>query len=605
MKKIFIGIFIIALVSSLVIDATAEENDVSTQNYDATEDYFVNLDEEGNPIVVDIDDTFDKKEYQESLKETEDSVVPEESTPEENNPTSDEEVKTEALLKSKKTISSRDLVKTTSSQNEHVVRFKTVAELGGNTLTYTEADTGRQGYISTNSSNDAAFISNNGSTITCKLGGVVMNVPANSVKRIDSYTTGNISYYYASNGRFFHRFSYISGSSVTMSSCRVGNQPSYINANTSYYSYDGHYFYNSFAKMISDYRNNSHSSAVNASNPYYSYYQYLSLRSQTTFNANNLNSRTQSYLNSTGRSSNIINQGQTFIDNQNTYGINAGLMYGVAYNESAAGTSDIARNKNNIFGLNAVDKSPSQSANYFSSVNQCIKEFAYNWMSKGYLSGNDSRYRGPHLGDKHSGINVKYASDAYWGEKAAAQSYYMADSVSSDYKRYNIAISSSTELSLYRDANTAKRIYTSGVVGSGKKGYLYDYPVLVLETSGSYYKVQSDMPLNSDRTSRNVAGTYDFNRDVVYAQTKYLSMVSSGGTNTPPSNNTTTYLPGDVNGDGKVSALDYMRIKNHIMGTSPLTGDTLARADVNGDGKVSALDYMKIKNHIMGTSKLF
>ena len=54
-----------------------------------------------------------------------------------------------------------------------------------------------------------------------------------------------------------------------------------------------------------------------------------------------------------------------------------------------------------------------------------------------------------------------------------------------------------------------------------------------------------------------------------------------------------------------MSALDYMKIKNHIMGTSPLTGDMLARADVNGDGKVSALDYMKIKNHIMGTSKLF
>ena len=41
------------------------------------------------------------------------------------------------------------------------------------------------------------------------------------------------------------------------------------------------------------------------------------------------------------------------------------------------------------------------------------------------------------------------------------------------------------------------------------------------------------------------------------------------------------------------------------MGTNKLTGSPLTRADVNGDGKVSSLDYIKIKNHIMGTNKLF
>ena len=66
MKKIFIGIFTIALVGALVVDAGAEGNDASTKEFDATEDYFVNLDEDGNPIVVDIDDTFNKKEYQKS-----------------------------------------------------------------------------------------------------------------------------------------------------------------------------------------------------------------------------------------------------------------------------------------------------------------------------------------------------------------------------------------------------------------------------------------------------------------------------------------------------------------------------------------------------------
>lgn len=57
---------------------------------------------------------------------------------------------------------------------------------------------------------------------------------------------------------------------------------------------------------------------------------------------------------------------------------------------------------------------------------------------------------------------------------------------------------------------------------------------------------------------------------------------------------------GDVYADGKVSSLDYVKIKNHIMETSLISDDfVLIAADVNGDDKISALDYVKIKNYIM------
>ena len=57
---------------------------------------------------------------------------------------------------------------------------------------------------------------------------------------------------------------------------------------------------------------------------------------------------------------------------------------------------------------------------------------------------------------------------------------------------------------------------------------------------------------------------------------------------------------GDANADGKISALDYVRIKNHIMGDKMITGDIFkTSADVNEDGKISALDYVRIKNYIM------
>ena len=58
---------------------------------------------------------------------------------------------------------------------------------------------------------------------------------------------------------------------------------------------------------------------------------------------------------------------------------------------------------------------------------------------------------------------------------------------------------------------------------------------------------------------------------------------------------------GDINGDAKISALDYVAVKNHIMGTNPITNDVYSKAaDVNNDGKISALDYVSIKNTIMG-----
>lgn len=61
---------------------------------------------------------------------------------------------------------------------------------------------------------------------------------------------------------------------------------------------------------------------------------------------------------------------------------------------------------------------------------------------------------------------------------------------------------------------------------------------------------------------------------------------------------------GDVNGDSKISALDYVKIKNHIMGDKKIDGEIYkTSADVNEDGKISALDYVRIKNYIMNGGK--
>ncbi|MCQ2513314.1 MAG: dockerin type I repeat-containing protein, partial [Lachnospiraceae bacterium] len=73
------------------------------------------------------------------------------------------------------------------------------------------------------------------------------------------------------------------------------------------------------------------------------------------------------------------------------------------------------------------------------------------------------------------------------------------------------------------------------------------------------------------------------------------------GIETPEGPKTKTDEKGDANGDGKISPLDYVVVKNHIMGYKTITDSSkLAAADANGDGKISALDYVRIKNIIMG-----
>ena len=66
----------------------------------------------------------------------------------------------------------------------------------------------------------------------------------------------------------------------------------------------------------------------------------------------------------------------------------------------------------------------------------------------------------------------------------------------------------------------------------------------------------------------------------------------------------TVVIKGDINGDSKISASDYVMCKNYIMGTKELSGVYKNAADINRDGKVSASDYVKCKNYIMGTANI-
>ena len=290
---------------------------------------------------------------------------------------------------------------------------------------------GGSGYTNGDYGADAAYLGKDGSgNIRFMLAGVTGTVKESEVQVLDySSVADNVSYYKVSGGKLIHYISYNLNKSPS-SSINNGPAPSYLNEGTKYYSYDGHYFYTDYKTMLSDYQNGSNGAlAVNAE-PFYNHFQFLDMNSSTNYTGDELNSILRSKISSS--SSRLLGTGALFVKYQDKHSVNALLSLGIAVNESAWGTSSICMNKNNLFGLNAVDKSPGESANYFATVEDCIREFMSNWMANGYLSSSDWRNHGELLGNKAEGINVSYASDPYWGEKAAAIAWEL-DAAGGDY----------------------------------------------------------------------------------------------------------------------------------------------------------------------------
>ena len=70
-------------------------------------------------------------------------------------------------------------------------------------------------------------------------------------------------------------------------------------------------------------------------------------------------------------------------------------------------------------------------------------------------------------------------------------------------------------------------------------------------------------------------------------------------------NVTATYsvvVYGDTNGDGKISSVDLLQVKKHIVKASSMSGLPATAADVNKDGKVSSVDLLMVKKHIVKAS---
>jgi len=106
--------------------------------------------------------------------------------------------------------------------------------------------------------------------------------------------------------------------------------------------------------------------------------------------------------------------GEAFVNAESKYHINAYYLIAHAAWESGWGTSKLAKNKNNLFGFVAYDKTAYSSADSFKTKEECINVVA-KFISENYLEENGDYYNGPTL----KGMNIKYASDKHWAKGIA------------------------------------------------------------------------------------------------------------------------------------------------------------------------------------------
>ena len=493
-----------------------------------------------------------------------------------------------------------------------VVNFRTKSGASLNT-NYVDAVTGESGYTNGYYAADAAFLGYENGKVKFMLSGVVGLVNASEVEVLDATEDWYVSFYRCEQGVLKHYIKNSMYGNSYSSAITVGEMQSYMKNNVYYYSYDGHYFYTDYIDMLDDYLNDTRANAINADEPYYNYYQFVSNRSKTGFTADDINNYVKYYLGSSYTSSKtkMYQMGQYYIQYQNQYGANALAVFGVSANESDFGTSNIAKTKNNLFGHNAVDSDPDM-ANGYSSPQNSIKDHAKYYVNLWYSTPKYSTYHGSFLGDKASGM-LSYASDPYWGEKAAhwAWSLDLYTKDKSDVGKETLVFKDAGAVNVRKEPSTSSTVLYTTPENANMSFVLLD-EVKGSTVSGSdvWYKIQLDVPLNSGRTAIDYSGNkYDFAKSYGYIHSSLLSKDvldnDSGGGSGDGGSDSGAYKKGDVNGDGYVSSKDYNAIKNHITGTRKMTGDTLERGDVNDDGYISSKDYNAIKNHITGYKKLF
>ena len=441
-----------------------------------------------------------------------------------------------------------------TQNGDELTYFYDKFDLSGYSYTYIYGGSGYGGV-------DAAYINSAwgeraGWTVNLKMANYTGWVPMDVVEIVPLPWVKSLSSYTITNDSIRHNYVYkIQDYYYGSSGSTIGPKPEMLNTGT-YYSYDGHYFYNNIYNMLMDYRNGNYNNSINKNSPYYNYYQYLSNHTKTTYSStnideyirNNLGYTRDAYGNAASdNTSRLYGKGLYFYNAQQKYGVNAILALSLSRNETGNGRSNLAINKNNGFGLNAVDSNPYQAANWYASFAQSILGYASRWVTYGYAHPRDWRYYGPQFGDKYLGMNVKYASDAYWSEKMASNYYWFDKSKGlQDYNYYQLGIANRSFYTYSAPNYNAKQVY---------KYTEYGDSIVIVGYKDGWYEIVSDLNLDSNY-NEITSGDYNWNQ-TVWAPSSEVTLINTGKNGYISPNSVTDYLDSDYTYDLMVVNTEY------------------------------------------------
>ncbi|MER2000754.1 MAG: glucosaminidase domain-containing protein, partial [Lysinibacillus sp.] len=354
---------------------------------------------------------------------------------------------------------------------------------------------------------ELAYSGSNETYTTVKVGDVVGYAKTSELTIQPLAILKNRSYYYVSNGHLIHKiYNYATGS--YSGDYQTGNAPSFMKAGQKYYSIDGVQFKNSAGKVVGK---------------YYNYYQFASVRKYTNYTAKELDNiinvllaerqklNPSKYKDATKKSK-IIGLGKFLKEVEAEYKVNALFILATAMHESDYGMSVNAQTKNNLFGIRVFDSSPQDGSKY-KKPEDSVYAFMNEYINKNYVPQSGSYANGAVPGTKNTGINVYYASDAFWGSKIAGHMYRIDERFGKkEYKSaksIGMVVNGGKAVPVYKSNSTKSKVmFTYKAKPLGSSG-LFGFPVIIMETKKgtdgkTWYKVFSDNHPKSGNFTRYV-----------------------------------------------------------------------------------------------------
>lgn len=157
--------------------------------------------------------------------------------------------------------------------------------------------------------------------------------------------------------------------------------------------------------------------------------------------------------------------------------------------------------------------------------------------------------------------------------------------------------------------NGSQRTFTLTIAREGSSGGSFSVNPKYTVSGANYVSgITVGTKVSDFVKNLNIVGGYAQVKTASGSTKQNTAVVGSGDTVYIYYDNGTQYakwtvlIYGDANGDGKIDNSDRVKIRNHVLGTSKLSGALAVAADVNKDGQVNNTDRVKVRNHVLGTS---